>query len=217
MLVNAQVTKSNSRRKSDLNNGDNIEMTVSSLKKKGYKVVIAENGVEALSEIKKIIPKGASVMNGSSTTLEQIGFIEYLKSGKHSWNNLHEAIVVEEDQTKQGILRKQATLSEFYLGSVHALTQDGEFVVASNSGSQLPHIVYSSQNLIFVVGTQKIVRDLQSAIKRLEDYVVPLEDKRMINAYGVGTQLNKIVIFKGESSFSRRQITFVLVKEELGF
>lgn len=156
-------------------------------------------------------------MNGSSITLDQIGFVEYLKSGEHKWNNLHAAIVSEKDPLKQGRLRKEATLSDYYLGSVHALAETGEFIIASNTGSQLPNIVFSSQNLIFVVSIKKIVPDINSAMERLEEHVIPLENTRMEKAFGVPTQLNKILIFKGEFQMMGRKINFILVEEDLGF
>ena len=194
-----------------------IEKTAAALKDKGFEAFVVENEQEAFAKIKDIIPKDASVMNGSSVTLEQIGFVDYLKSGKHDWNNLHAKILAEKDPGKQSLLRKQAELSDFYLGSVHALIENGEFIIASNTGSQLPHVVYTSPNLIFVVGTQKIASDLKTGVERLEEYVVPLEDKHMMEKYGAGTKLNKIVIFKGESSYSKRKIKFILVNKKLGF
>lgn len=196
---------------------ESVETTVAALKSHNYAVVVVQSGNEALETIKKSIPDGASVMNGSSVTLEKIGFVEYLKSAAHKWNNVHAAIVAESDAAKQAELRQKAQLSEFYLGSVHALSETGEFIVASNTGSQLPHIVFTSQNLIYVVSTKKIVSSLDEGMKRLTEYVVPLENTHMQEKYGTGTQLNKIVIVKGESSHSNRKITFILVEESLGF
>jgi L-lactate utilization protein LutC len=196
---------------------ESINKTVAGLIGHGYKAVVVSTKQEALEAVKKIIPAGSSVMNGSSVTLEQIGFVDLLKSGTHGWNNLHAGIVSETDSLKQATLRKQALLSDYYVGSVHALTEEGEFVIGSNTGSQLPHIVYSSTNLIFVVSTKKIVPELGAAMKRLVETVVPLEDKHMMELYKMGTALNKIVIFKGESPFNKRVISFVLVKEDLGF
>ena len=194
-----------------------IERTVSALGEKGYEAFVVNTEEEALAKIKEFIPKGASVMNGSSTTLKEIGFIDYLKEGKHGWNNMHEDIVKEKDPVKQKELRKLAFMSRYYLGSVHALIENGEFIVASNTASQLPHVVHTSPNLIFVVGTQKIVPTLKDAMERLEEYVVPLENKRMMDLYGSGTTLNKILIFKGESPYVGRKIRFILVNKKLGF
>ena len=143
--------------------------------------------------------------------------MDYLKSGTHSWNDLHKAIVEEKDQLKRAVLRKQATSSDFYVGSVHGLTEEGDFIIASNTGSQLPHIVFTSPNLIFVIGGQKIVPDLNEAFKRLEEYVVPLENENMKKLYGMGTMLSKIVVFKQENAMMGRKIKIIIVNEKLGF
>lgn len=188
-----------------------ITKTVAALKEHNVEAIVVASKEEALAKIKELIPNRASVMNGTSVTLEQIGYVDYLKSGTHPWNNLHAGILAEKDPAKQGMLRKQATLSDFYLGSVHALAETGEFIVASNSGSQLPHIAYTSQNLIFVVSTQKIVPTLTEAMKRLEEYVLPLEDKRMQDLHGVGSvisnnchiQTRKTRVWKNSQNDSR--------------
>ena len=194
-----------------------VAVTREALEKKGYEVVVVKDGAEALSKIKESIPAGASVMNGSSATLEQIGYSDYLAVGKHGWVDLHAKVKVENDKEKRSQLRKQAVLSDYYLGSVHALVETGELVVASNTGSQLPHIVFTSSNLILVVSTKKIVATLEEGMRRLEEHVVPLEDKQSLERYKAHTALNKIVVFKGESPTSGRKIKFILVEENLGF
>lgn len=196
---------------------ESVTKTINALNTKGIQTLTVENKKAALAKIKELIPTGVSVMNGSSTTLKQIGFIEYLKTGTHGWDNLHEKVLAEKDPVKQSILRKHATVSDYYVGSVHALTETGEFIVASNSGSQLASIVYNSPNLLFIVGTQKIVPSLPEGMKRLETYVFHREDNRMKEEYGVGTMLSKVLIFRGENSMFGRKIKFVFVKEILGF
>lgn len=196
---------------------DVIEKTIKSLTERNIEVVLAENGSDALAKIKEYIPSGASVMNGASKTLEGVGLVDYLKSGQHGWNNLHEAILNEEDLEKQAELRKQSVLSDYYLGSVHALAETGELVIASNTGSQLSHIVYTSKNLIFVVSTKKIVPSLKDAMERLYDHVIPLEDERMMGVYKVHTAPNKILIFNGENPMMGRKVRMILVNEDLGF
>lgn len=194
-----------------------VTATKQALEAKGYQVAIVERAKDTLETIKTLIPKGASVMNGSSVTLEEIGYLEYLESGNYPWNNLHEKITAENDPAKRAFTRKQSVLSDYYLGSVHGLAQSGEFVIASNSGSQLPHVVFTSSHLIFVVGTQKIVPTLGDAMKRLKEYVFPLEDAHMKKLYNSGTYLSKIVIFNKESPTSKRVIQFILVNQKLGF
>lgn len=196
---------------------ETIAKTMAALKTKGVEPLLVETGADALAKIKELIPPGASVNNGASVTLEQIGYVDYLKLGNHGWNNLKAAIVAEKDKNKQLLLRKQSVLSDYYLGSVHGLTETGEFVVASNTGSQLPAIVFTSPNLIFVVSTKKIVPTLADAFKRLETHVIPLEDKHMQSLYHVGTSPSKIVIFNRENPTMGRKVTMILVNELLGY
>jgi hypothetical protein len=171
----------------------------------------------ALSRIKELIPAGASVQTGASRTLEEIGFIDYLKDAAHGWNNLKGRIAVEKDPAQQEKLRKEAALSDFYLGSVHALTEEGELYIASNTGSQMPNLVYTSPNVVFVVGSQKIVPDRAHAFERIETHVVPLEDERMMQEYGMHTQWSKTIIFHKEAAFTGRKIHVIIVNEKLGF
>ncbi|MBI2624645.1 lactate utilization protein [Candidatus Parcubacteria bacterium] len=191
--------------------------TIDALRNCGTRAVAVESCAEALERVKSLIPKGASVMNGSSRTLEEIGFVDYLKSENHGWKNLHEEIIAENDPVKQAMLRQQAVLSDYYLGSVHAVAETGEFVIASNSGSQLPHIAFTSPNLIFVVGAQKIVSNLSAALARVREYVLPLEDQRMKDAGFGGSAISKLLIFEREPDFMGRKVDMIFVNEKVGF
>src|SRR5665213_2302919 len=154
---------------------ESVEKASAALTTHSFKPMTLATGQDAFEYIKKTIPAGASVMNGASTTLQQIGYVDYLKAGTHGWNNLQAAVVAEKDPAKQTVLRKQSVISDFYVGSVHAATETGELVIASNSGSQMPELAYTSPNLILIVSTKKIVRTVQDAFERIEKHVGPLE------------------------------------------
>ena len=196
---------------------ESIIKTQEALRTRGMDAVIVNTQAEALSKIKELIPSGASVNNGSSRTLEQIGYIDYLKTKTHGWNNLHAGIIEEQDEVKKVKLRNEALFSDYYLGSAHAIAETGEIVVASASGSQLPHLVFTSPNLILVVGAQKIVSNYEDAMKRVREFVVPLEDARMKEVGMGGTILSKILTIEHEPKFMGRTVTVILVKEPLGF
>ncbi len=196
---------------------DQISKTVNKLTQNNFEGFVVETKEEALAKIKELIPSGASVMNGSSTTLNEIGYIDYLKEGNHGWKNLHHTVLNEKDPNRQAYLRKETTISDYYLGSVHALTENGELVVVSNTGSQLPSIAYNSDNLIFVVSSQKIVSDLNEGLKRIENQVIPLEDERMMKAYNMHTLHSKTFIYHKERPNSGRKIKVLIVREKLGF
>jgi hypothetical protein len=194
-----------------------VEETITALNANGFKAESVATKAEALEKIKAMIPAGVSVMAGSSTTLNEIGFTDYLKEGKHGWNNLKEAILAETDSAKQGMLRKQSVISDWYLGSLHAVSKDGQIVIASASGSQLPHLVFTSQNLILVVSTQKITQSLDDSMTRLKEYVFPLEDARMKSVNMGGSVLAKILLLEKEPSFMGRNFHVIFVEEKLGF
>jgi L-lactate utilization protein LutC len=194
-----------------------IEKASAALTNNYFEPIVVSSKAEALAKILELIPEDASVMNGASVTLKEIGYMDLLKSGKHTWNNLHEAILAETDKAKQAELRKQSVLSDFYLGSAHAVTEAGEIVVASNSGSQLPHLAYTSPNIIVVVGTNKIVPALADAFERIEKHIIPLEDVRMKEVYGFGTTHAKTLVLHKENPALGRKVRIIIVKESLGF
>jgi L-lactate utilization protein LutB len=194
-----------------------VEEVEKALTANGFLPESVETGAEALARIKELVPAGATVMNGSSKTLEGIGYIDYLTSGTHPWMNPKDAILKETDKAKQALMRKQAVVSDFYLGSAHAVTEAGEIVVASNTGSQLPHLAYTSPNIILVVGTQKIVPTLQDALRRIDSYVLPLEDEQVMNKWGSHTIHAKTLILHKEGAKTGRKIHIIFVNEKVGF
>lgn len=197
---------------------ETVTKTIEALKNRNIEGHSVETGADALSLVTQLIPAGASVNNGSSTTLHQIGLVDYLKdSATNGWNNLHAASITETDPEKKTAAQQAAHFADYYLGSVHALTENGEIVIASASGSQLPSIVHTAKNIIFVVSTMKIMPNLEGALDRLRTHVVPLEDNRMKSVNIGGTALAKILLFEMEPAFMGRKVHVIFVNEELGF
>lgn len=196
---------------------ESIDRVIAALTDHNIQTIVVSDRLQALAQVQTLIPSGASVVNGSSVTLQEIGYIDYLKAGTHGWHNRQADVIAEKDPIKQALLRKEASISDYYLGSVHALTEEGEMIIASGSGSQLPGIVYNAANLIFVVGAQKIVPDLAAGFVRLKEHVFPLENERVQKAYGYGATLAKTLIFHRELANSGRVVRVILVNESLGF
>lgn len=192
-----------------------IKEVVEAVRSRGVNVMLVNGRSEALAKIKELIPENAEVMNGSSTTLDQIGFTDYLKSGKHGWKNLHVEILREKDGAKQADLRRKSVSSEYFLGSVNAISKTGELVACDASGSRVSAYPFAAKNLILVAGAQKITSSLDEAIKRIREYVFPLEDERAKKVYGMGSATGKWVVIEREIFPNRT--TLILVKEKLGF
>ena len=194
---------------------DTIKKVSKALGPRGIKADFAETKEDALKKLTGMIPAGAELMTGGSTTLEQIGFVDLLKSGKHKWVNLKDSILAEKDEKKQAELRKKSIASQYFIGSVHAVTHEGQVLVASASGSQIPSYAFSSDNVIWVVGAQKIVPTLEDGFERISECCFPLEDKRMKSVGYPGSTIGKILIFERE--IMPRKLTLIFVNEKLGF
>lgn len=193
-----------------------IEKTAAALRERNINVVVVNTKEEAFESIKVLIPATASVMNGSSMTLEQIGFVEYLKSGNRSWNNLHAGILAEKDPQKQAELRKQSILAQYFLGGVQAITESGQILIASATGSQLTQPAFAADNVIWVASTNKIVPTIEDAFTRLKEYTFPLENERMKTVGYPGSVIGKVLIFEREINPARK-INLILVNEKLGY
>lgn len=193
-----------------------VEKAAAALEGNGFETAVLRTGADALAWIRENIPAGASVFTGTSQTLQAIGLVDLLKSGDHPWESLNAKVLAEPDPAKQARLRKEASMADWYLGSVHAISEDGQLVIASASGSQMPAIVFNADNLVLVASTKKIAVDLADAMKRLEEHVFPLEDARMKSTGAPGSVLSKVLVYRKHPGWGRR-IHVLLVNEDLGF
>ena len=195
---------------------EQVYQTAAALKARGFNVEIVDTAAEALEKIKALIPDGASIMTGASETLQHIGFEAALVAKDHPWNNLKDEILAETDSERQAHLRRSSILAPYYLGSVQAIAQTGEIVIASASGSQLPAYAFSSPNVIWVAGIQKIVATLEDALRRVREYSFVREDEKWKALGYLGSLLAKILILEHESPMMGRNVTLILVKEQVG-
>jgi hypothetical protein len=194
-----------------------ISRATESLEKNNIKVLFAKDGEEAKKIALDLMPKGAEVMNMTSMTLSTLGLDkEILEGGKYRPVRKEIETVGKSDSEDGKIKAKRlGTAQSYAIGSVHAVTEDGKVLVASVTGSQLPAYSYGALNVVWVVGAQKIVKDLDDGMKRIYEYSLPLENERAKAAYGVGSSVNKILILNKETATGR--ITMIIVNEKLGF
>ena len=191
-----------------------IERTVKALEANGIHAIVAENGEEARRIFFELIPEGAEVFLGASVTLETIGVKDVIdKSGKYEAIRPKMFAMNRETQARE--IRKLGGAPDYAAGSVHAVTEAGQVLIASNTGSQLGPYVSGAGKVIWVVGAQKLVKDLDEGMKRIHEYDLPLEIEHMRQLYNMGTNVNKVLIVNREIRPNR--ITMIIVKEELGY
>jgi L-lactate utilization protein LutC len=191
-----------------------VTRTTAALESNGINALRATTGEEAKRIVLDLIPDGSQVHHGASQTLEETGIVGELE-GSGRYEPIRPRLWSMDRETEADEIRRLGAAPDVMLGSVHAVTETGSLVAASASGSQLAPYAAGAGKVILVVGTQKIVSDLDEGLRRIDEYVFPLEDARAEAAYGVHSGVNKLLIINRE--YIPGRITVVFVDEVLGF
>lgn len=196
---------------------ESLDKTIAALAINGITAIQVQSGAEAKQKILELIPQNTEVMTMSSVTLDALGISKEINESGH-YNSVKTKLSAM-DRATQGLeMQKLGSAPEWAIGSVHAVTETGQVIIASNTGSQLPAYVYASTHVIWVVGTQKIVPNLESGLQRINEYILPLESVRLAKAYnnpGLKSNPSKILLFNKEIVPGR--VTLIFVPEVVGF
>jgi L-lactate utilization protein LutC len=190
-----------------------LEALAARLRERNFEAVIVQDGAEARAEVLKRIPEGVSIHSGKSKTLEDMGLFQELMENER-FDFLRRRIFKMDRQTQRDEIRKIGAAPDVMLGSAHAVTEAGQIVITSASGSQIGPIASGAGKLILIIGSQKIVPDLDSAFRRIKEYVFPYEDARLRETMGVGTKITRTLIL--EQDFMPGRTTVILVREPIG-
>lgn len=194
-----------------------VDKTIKALKSNGIKAQFVETAKEAKELVLKFIPAGSEVMTMSSTTLDTIGLAQKINSTSSRFKPVRDKLYTMDRATEAAEMNRLGAAPQYALGSVHAVTEDGHVIIASNTGSQLPAYAYAAMHVIWVVGTQKIVKDTDEGMKRIYEYVLPEESDRANKAYSIttGSFVSKLLIINREITPGR--VTVIFVGEKVGF
>ena len=194
-----------------------VTKTIDALTKNGITAEIAETAKEAKEIVLARVPPGSEVMTMTSMTLEQTGIAKEINESD-KYVSVRNKLNSMDKKTQSREMQKMGATPEWTLGSVHAITESGTVLVASGTGSQLPAYVYGSAHVIWVVGTQKIVKNIDEGMRRIQEYIVPLESERIKKVHGLKeytSTVNKLLTLNRETVPQRIHIVFV--EENLGF
>ncbi len=194
---------------------EHVARTVAAVRQRGVSVIQARDAAAALETLKSVVPAHAEVMNGSSTTLIEIGYEGFVKSDQSSWQNLHDTITTEDDAEKRHELRRKSVTADYFISGVNAIAQSGELVACDRTGSRVGAWPFAAKHLILVSGVNKIVETLDDALQRVWEYAFPLENARVKKASNSSSQVGKCVILHNEAAKDR--IVLILVDEALGY
>jgi hypothetical protein len=191
-----------------------LERAAAALTARNFAVEILDDAVAARIRIKDLIPEGASVFTGASETLRLSGIdADINTSGRYQ--AVKPRVLAMDRATEADDIRRLLACPDVVVGSVHAVTETGSLVAASGSGSQLPGYAGGAGRRIWIVGAQKVVPDLSTALRRVEDHCLPLESARTRAAYGFPSAINHLLILNAEPHPGRS--TVLLLREAIGF
>ncbi|GCE01996.1 LUD domain-containing protein [Embleya hyalina] len=191
-----------------------LERAAAALREHGFAVEILADAAAARSRVRELIPEGASVFTGASETLRLSGIDEDLNAGGR-YDAIRPRVLAMDRATEGDGIRRLTSTPDVVVGSVVAITETGSVVVASGSGSQLPAYSGGAGRAIWVVGAQKVVPDLSTAMHRLEEHALPLENERARKVYGVPSAINRLLVMHAEPYPGR--VTVLLLREAIGF
>jgi L-lactate utilization protein LutC len=192
---------------------DVLNAVAEKLTANGMSAIVVSSANEAKTKVLDMISKDESVMTMTSITLNTVGLGQALEEGGYK---LARTELMSPDVTPKH-KKEIGAAPDVSVASVHAITKNGEIMIASATGSQLPAAAYGADKVIFVVGGQKIVENMEEGMKRIYEYVLPLESVRANEAYGIttGSSVNKMLVINKEIQPGR--INIILVDEALGF
>lgn len=194
--------------------GSRVDRAAAALTAHGFTVEVLEDAAAARTRVAELIPPGAEVFTAASETLRLSGIDEDINaSGRY--RALRPALLAMDRVARADEHRELLARPGFVVGSVNAVTETGSLVAASGSGSQLPAYSGGAARAIWIVGAQKVVPDLDAALRRVEEHVLPLESVRTRQAYGRPSAVNRLLVLNAEPRPGRA--TVLLLREEIGF
>jgi hypothetical protein len=192
---------------------ETLQRVVAKLQERNIEGVVVDDGDDARKLVLEKLPKGAEVHSGKSKTLQESGIFDLIQD-TDQYDALRPRYLKMDRQTQAREIRKLIAAPDFMLGSVNAVTEDGILVAASATASQLGPYANTAGKVIFVVGSQKIVPDLETALQRIRDYVLPWEDEQVRQRLPSGSFVGKILIIEREWVAGRMEV--ILVREPIG-
>jgi len=190
-----------------------LQRVAAAMKARNFDVVLVDDGPAARAVVLERLPKGAEVHSGKSKTLQDAGILDAVHDVTQ-YDALRPKMMKMDRATQGREIRKLIGAPDYMLGSVNAVTADGILVVASATGSQLGPYANTAGKVILVVGSQKIVPDLETALRRVREYVLPWEDAQVRKVVPSGSFIAKTLLIEREWAAGR--LTVVLVRQPIG-
>ena len=189
-----------------------VVATVAALESHGFTVEVVDDLTAARKAALARIPHGARVWKNTSITLDEAGISAEVDAPGGPYESVRLQMTAQNYASRE--MKEIAAAPDYALGSVHAITEGGELLIGSASGSQFATLAWGAEKVVLVAGLQKIVPDLETARRRVREHSLPLENVRAQEAYGQNSRLNKTLEIYGELP---GRIHLVLIRQAIGY
>ena len=193
---------------------ESIQRTIEALAARNVEAFLVDSREAALTKIQELVPEGSEVFVNTSETLDTIGYTGHMHDNDN-YVNLHDQMMAQPDPAAQREFRRKTTTADYFVGSVQAIAETGEIVIASSSGSQIGAYSYGARRVILVAGTQKICPSLADAEARTRGWTLERHDRWLEDRGVAPTPIGKYLVMEHEPVAGR--ISMVLVPEILGW
>lgn len=155
---------------------EKIKKTLKNLQSNNFEVYYAENGAEAAKRVLSLMKKGQSVAMGGSATLREIGIADAVSSGEYRFLDRHAPGLSPEDSKR---VMREAFFADVYLTSANAVTESGNLYCVDGNGNRVSAMIFGPESVICVVGKNKIVSDIDAAVRRVKELAAPANTRRL--------------------------------------
>ena len=203
---------------------ERMRKVVEKLKAHDFEALYVKTKEEAVKEIRKYIIPDMKIGVGGSVTIRELGILDELRArGNVIYDHWIPGLSKEESLR----FRKSQMTSDLFLSSINAITLNGELVNIDGAGNRVNGTIFGPGKVILVVGYNKIVEDVQEAIKRTKNVAAPINAKRLsidVPCAKVGkcvdcnspNRICRVVMIHERRPFLTDML-IILVGEELGY
>lgn len=153
-----------------------INRTIEALNKNNMNGYFVKDNEELLEKLKELIKDGDKVAFGGSMSIIEAGVLDFLRKGNYELLDRY-----KEGLTKEEIvdIYKGAFTSDCYIASSNAVTENGELYNVDGNGNRVSAMLYGPEKVILICGINKIVKNVDEAIKRNREFSAPMNARRL--------------------------------------
>lgn len=201
-----------------------IKRTMESLEKNNISAYRVENEEEALKKIGELIPEGSTIGIGGSMTLFEIGAIDFIRKANYKVLDRYKDGLTPAEMKE---IFRQGFFADAFLTSSNAVTENGELYNVDGNGNRVAAMLFGPDSVIVVVGINKLVKDIEEAVIRVEETAAPANNKRLnktnpctktghcMDCSSEGRICNEYTVIRRQGAKGRLHV--IIVNKELGY